>query len=68
MKKERKFPHMKKNIQYSHYCGTELLEIVCALDNAIFEDAENWINYAKKMTEQLRDKIAELDVINEMKY
>lgn len=75
---------MKKGIQYSHYCGTELQEIVCGVHeiqeivkeiNAkieFFEDSKqeviNWGNYVKDMAQKLRDKIAELDKLNKMDY
>ena len=65
---------MKKGIQYSHYCGTELMEIIngihLCMDLIESDKAEGvkWGNYAKEMTERLRDKIAELDQINEMQY
>lgn len=65
---------MKKGIQYSHYCGTELTEIISAVDlcmdymDSDKDEAIKWGNYAKKMTEKLRDKIAELDKLNNMDY
>jgi hypothetical protein len=65
---------MKKGIQYSHYCGTELMEIISGVHLCMEwieedkDEAINWGKYVKKMAEQLRDKIAELDKINEMNY
>lgn len=65
---------MKKGIQYSHYCGTELQEIVCGIDLCMDfadEDREQvikWGKYVKDMAQKLRDKIAELDKLNEMDY
>jgi hypothetical protein len=66
---------MQKGIQYSHYCGTELLEIINGIHLCIEyinednkKDAVNWGNYTKQIAEQLRDKIAQLDKINGMEY
>jgi hypothetical protein len=66
---------MKKGIEYSHYCGLELLELISAIHLCMEymkegdqKEAENWGNYTKKMAEELRNKIAELDKINEMNY
>lgn len=65
---------MNKGVQYSHYCGTELLEIVSAirlLMELVDEDREEsikWGQYALDMTNKLRIKISDLDVLNEMKY
>lgn len=65
---------MKKGIQYSHYCGTELMEIISAVDLSMAlvdenrEESIKWGKYAKDMTQRLRDKIAKLDVINGMDY
>lgn len=65
---------MKKGIQYSHYCGTELLELVSAIDLCMDlvdenrEESKEWGEYALKMVSQLRDKIAKLDILNEMDY
>jgi len=66
---------MKKGIQYSHYCGSELLELINGIHLCMeyirekdTDEAINWGNHTKKMAEQLRDKIAELDKINEMNY
>lgn len=74
MEKEIKYPHFKKGIQYSHYCGTELQEIVCGIDLCMdFSDEDRdesikWGKYVKDITQRLRDKIAELDILNEMNY
>lgn len=65
---------MKKGVQYSHYCGTELLELVSsirlsmALVDENREESKEWGEYALKMVSQLRDKIAELDKLNGMDY
>ena len=65
---------MKKGIQYSHYCGTELLELVSSIRLSIDlvdenkEESKEWGEYALKMVSQLRDKIAELDKLNGMDY
>ncbi len=66
---------MKKGVQYSHYCGTELQEISSAIYLSIsfakegnIEDAETWSKYAQEMTTSLRNKIAELDILNGMTY
>ena len=65
---------MKKGIQYSHYCGTELMEIINSIHlcmEFIDEDkkeAIKWGKYAKDMVNKLRDKISELDKINLMNY
>ncbi len=66
---------MKKGIQYSHYCGTELMEIISGIHLCMEYTKENntdeaikWGDYTKSMAEKLRDKIAELDKINEMNY
>jgi hypothetical protein len=65
---------MKKGIQYSHYCGTELMELVSTIrlsmelvDENRLESIE-WGERALSMVSQLRDKIAELDKLNEMDY
>ena len=63
---------MKKGIQYSHYCGTELLELVSSIRLSLElvdenrDESKQWGEYALKMVSQLRDKIAQLDEINEM--
>ena len=65
---------MKKGVQYSHYCGLELLEIINSIHlsmDLVDENREKsieWAKYALKMTSQLRDKIAELDILNKMEY
>lgn len=65
---------MKKGVQYSHYCGTELLELVSsirlsmALVDENREKSKEWGEYALKMVSQLRNKIAELDKLNGMDY
>jgi hypothetical protein len=65
---------MKRGIQYSHYCGTELLEIVNSIRLSMELVDENrkesteWAEYALKMVSNLRDKIEKLDIINEMDY
>jgi len=65
---------MKKGIQYSHYCGTELLELVSSVHLCMDlvdenrEESKEWGQYALKMIQQLRDKIAELDQLNGMEY
>jgi hypothetical protein len=65
---------MKKGIQYSHYCGTELMELISSINLCIElvetdkEESVKWGKYAIKMTENLRNKIAELDKINGMIY
>lgn len=65
---------MKKGIQYSHYCGTELLELVSCIrlsmdlvdDNR--DESVEWGERALKMVAQLREKIVALDNLNEMIY
>ena len=65
---------MEKGIQYSHYCGTELLELVSSIRLSMDlidenkEESKEWGEYALKMVSQLRDKIAELDKLNGMDY
>jgi len=65
---------MEKGIQYSHYCGTELLELVSSIRLSLDlvdenrEESKEWGEYALKMVTQLRDKIAELDKLNGMDY
>lgn len=65
---------MKKGIQYSHYCGTELLELVSSIRLSMDlvdenkEESKEWGEYALKMVAKLRDKIAELDKLNGMDY
>jgi hypothetical protein len=65
---------MKKGIEYSHYCGTELLELVSAIRLCMDlvdenrEESKEWGGYALKMVSKLRDKIAELDKLNGMDY
>lgn len=65
---------MKKGVQYSHYCGTELLELVSSIKLSMVlvdenrEESKEWGEYALKMVSQLRDKIAELDKLNGMDY
>lgn len=65
---------MKKGIQYSHYCGTELAELTSSIRLSInladenIEESKEWAKYALKMVSQLRDKIAELDELNNMNY
>ncbi len=65
---------MKKGIEYSHYCGTELLELINSI-NLTMELADEdrtqsikWGKYALKTVNELREKIAELDKLNNMKY
>ena len=65
----------KKEVQYSHYCGTELQNLIDSiwLANEMNKDGESE-NVAvklieiKKDVESLRKKISDLDIINEMKY
>lgn len=68
-----------KGVQYSHYVGGDLAEIQCAIDLALDKDLasymegeeannEYWANYVKKRVTELRDKIAELDKLNQMTY
>lgn len=65
---------MKKGIQYSHYCGTELAELISSISLSLDlvdenrEESKEWGEYALKMVSQLRDKIAKLDILNEMDY
>lgn len=65
---------MKKGIQYSHYCGAELLELVSSIRLSMelvdenIEESIEWGEYALEMVSRLRDKIAELDKLNEMDY
>lgn len=65
---------MKKGIQYSHYCGTELLELVSSIRLSMnlaeenLEESKKMGKYALEMVNKLRDKIAELDKLNEMEY
>jgi hypothetical protein len=64
---------MKKGIQYSHYCGTELLELVSSIRLSLElvdenrDESKQWGEYALKIVSQLADKIAELDKLNGMK-
>lgn len=64
----------KKGHQYSHYCGAQLLNILCCSDLIIDlidsnpGDAKMWAAEAKKDIEILRNKIAALDILNKMKY
>lgn len=63
---------MKEGTQYSHYCGTELNEILCLIRSAMNhiddkpEASKDILIQAKKEVRKLRDKISELDVINNM--
>ena len=65
---------MKKGIQYSHYCGTELLELVSSirlsmdLSTENIDESKKWGEYALNKVASLRDKIAALDKLNEMDY
>lgn len=62
---------MKKGEQYSHYCGTELNDIMSSISLCMKlegEEREEWGNHAKQRLKDLRNKIAELDKINEFKY
>lgn len=65
---------MEKGIQYSHYCGTELQELLSSIKlsmNLVDEnrdESKEWGEHALKMVSKLRDKIAELDKINGMDY
>lgn len=65
---------MKKGIQYSHYCGTELLELNSSIRLAIDSDkdmskeSKEWLEYAIQMVNKLRKKISDLDNLNEMSY
>jgi hypothetical protein len=70
---------MKKGVQYSHYVGGYLQEInnslFLALDPTLStymegEEAksEYWAKRATDLVSQLRDKIAELDKLNQMDY
>lgn len=66
--------YMKKGIEYSHYCGTELLELVSSIRLSMDlvdenrKESEEWGEYALKMVSKLRDKIAKLDQLNGMDY
>ena len=61
---------MKKGIQYSHYCGTELLELVSSIRLSLElvdenrDESKQWGEYALKIVSQLADKIAELDKLS----
>jgi hypothetical protein len=66
---------MKKGIQYSHYCGTELQELCSyhwlaqnSINKEQYKEAQEFIKIAQDMTEKLRNKIVELDKLNEMNY
>tara|TARA_R110000751_G_C13427834_1_gene441167 strand:+ start:275 stop:472 length:198 start_codon:yes stop_codon:yes gene_type:complete len=65
---------MTKGIQYSHYCGTELLELVSSIRLSMDlvdenrKESKEWGEYALQMVSKLGDKIAELDKINGMDY
>jgi len=70
---------LKKGVQYSHYVGGDLMEIsnslFLALDPTLStymegEEAKNeyWAKRATDLVSQLRDKIAELDKLNQMDY
>jgi len=66
---------MKKGIQYSHYCGTELQNLI-DLAWLIKDDINNkdiisallFLKELKENIENLRVKISKLDVINKMDY
>jgi hypothetical protein len=67
------YSHLKKGIQYSHYCGRELMELCCSIDNAKYniensKDAIEDFKYAQSLVQELRDKIAALDHLNKMNY
>jgi hypothetical protein len=68
---------MKQGIQYSHYVGGDLMEIINGIDLASDKnlseymegeqaDNEYWMNYVKSKVNELRLKIYELDRINNM--
>jgi hypothetical protein len=66
---------MIKGIQYSHYCGTELLEINSYnwlvkyyIQKNNLDLAEHFTNLLNIELEKLRIKISDLDILNEMKY
>jgi hypothetical protein len=70
---------MIKGIQYSHYVGGDLMEIQNAIDLAFDKNLSNymdgeeatseyWESEVKNRVTLLRNKIAELDRLNEMNY
>jgi hypothetical protein len=65
---------MKKGVQYSHYCGTELLELISSINLCMEltdenrEESVKWGIYALDMVGKLRNKISELDKLNGMDY
>ena len=70
---------MIKGIQYSHYVGGDLMEIQNAIDLAFDKNLSNymdgeeatseyWESEVKNRVTLLRNKIAELDKLNEMNY
>lgn len=62
---------MKKGVQYSHYCGTELLELVSSIRLSMDlvdenrKESKEWSEYALKMVSKLRDKILSNGELNE---
>lgn len=65
----------KKNIQYSHYCGTELQNSIDLIWLAIddinkgnYTEAKNSLTDLRSTIHNLKSKISDLDTINEMKY
>lgn len=66
---------MKKGIQYSHYCGTELTELCCGiwltkddLKNNDIKSAMANLDDLQLLVTCLTERIAELDKINKMKF
>jgi|LauGreDrversion4_2_1035121.scaffolds.fasta_scaffold03458_34 hypothetical protein len=65
---------MKKGIQYTHYLAGDILEIINGahlakeLMNEGSAEAAEWLRYTIERAQQLSEKLARLDIINEMKY
>lgn len=65
---------MKKGIEYSHYCGTELMDLISSIKLCMKlvdtdrTESKKWGEHAIKTVQSLRDKIAELDKLNDMNY
>ena len=65
---------MKKGIQYSHYCGTELQDLCSSIRLSVklidtdIENSKEWANHALKVVKDLAKKISQLDEINNMDY
>jgi hypothetical protein len=75
-KKEVMDSHMKKGIQYSHYCGTELVDLSAYIrlaeklmkDKELERESIAMLKHASERLDALTRRIARLDKINEMDY